>query len=44
LAEQTNIKAVPELCRVSLLGAMPHGKRGNQIAARQICDRLFGKA
>ena len=43
LAAQTNIKAVPELCHAPLLGVMPHGKNGQQAAARQICDHLFGK-
>jgi dethiobiotin synthetase len=42
LAERTNIRTVPELCRVPLLGVMPHGKHGQQVAVRQICDRLFG--
>jgi dethiobiotin synthetase len=42
LAETTNIKTVPELCRVPLLGVMPHGENGARVAARQICSRLFG--
>lgn len=44
LAEQTNIKTVPEFCGERLLGVIPHGSRGKQVAARQICDRLFGRA
>jgi dethiobiotin synthetase len=44
LAEMTNIKTVPELCRVPLLGVMPHGESGARAAARQICNRLFGSA
>lgn len=43
-AARTNIKIVPELCGAPLLGVMPHGTRGRENAARQICDRLFGKA
>jgi dethiobiotin synthetase len=43
LAAKTNIKAVPELCGAPLLGVVPHGKNGRRAAARQICDRLFGK-
>jgi dethiobiotin synthetase len=44
LAEKTNVRAVPKLCGVPLLGIMPHGTSGRETAARQICDRLFGKA
>jgi dethiobiotin synthetase len=44
LAAKTNIKTVPELCETPLLGVMPHGARGREAAARQICDRLFEKA
>ncbi len=43
-AAGTNIKTVPELCNTPLLGVMPHGTRGRETAARQICDRLFGRA
>jgi dethiobiotin synthetase len=43
-AARTNIKTVPKLCDVPLLGVMPHGASGREAAARQICDRLFGKA
>ncbi|HVM60685.1 MAG TPA: dethiobiotin synthase [Verrucomicrobiae bacterium] len=43
LAATTNIETVPELCRIPLLGVMPHGKHGMRAAARQICDRLFGR-
>jgi dethiobiotin synthetase len=43
LAAKTNIKTVPELCASPLLGVMPNGTRGRENAARQICDRLFGK-
>ncbi|MGD1020105.1 MAG: dethiobiotin synthase [Verrucomicrobiia bacterium] len=42
-AARTNIRTVPELCDTPLLGVMPHGARGREIATRQICDRLFGK-
>lgn len=40
LAEQTNIKEVPRLCGVQLLGVVPHGKRGASKAAREICRKL----
>jgi dethiobiotin synthetase len=43
-AARTNIKTVPELCNAPLLGVMPNGTRGRETAARQICDRLFGRA
>lgn len=43
LAERTNVSAVPTLCDAPLLGVMPHGTRGRARAARQLCDRLFGK-
>jgi dethiobiotin synthetase len=43
-AAMTNVKTVPELCDTSLLGVMPHGTKGCATAARQICDRLFGRA
>jgi dethiobiotin synthetase len=43
-AARTNIKTVPELCATPLLGVMPNGTRGRETAARQICDRLFGRA
>jgi dethiobiotin synthetase len=44
LAAKTNIAVVPELCRTPLLGVMPHGAGGREAAARQICNRLFGRA
>ena len=40
IAEQTNIKELPRLCGVPLLGVMPHGKRGASKAAREICRKL----
>jgi len=40
LAARTNIRVVPALCRVPLLGVVPHGKYGAEAAARKICDRL----
>jgi dethiobiotin synthetase len=43
LAERTNIQVVPALCRVPLLGVVPHGKNGAAAAARRLCDQLFGK-
>ncbi|MGD0016186.1 MAG: dethiobiotin synthase [Verrucomicrobiia bacterium] len=42
IAEQTNIKEVPRLCAVPLLGVVPHGKRGAAKATAVICDKLFG--
>jgi len=39
LAEKTNIKVVPKLCGVPLLGIVPHGN--GTAAARQICRRLL---
>jgi dethiobiotin synthetase len=42
-AARTNIRTVPELCDTPLLAVMPNGLRGRVTAARQICDRLFGK-
>ncbi|HXI82484.1 MAG TPA: dethiobiotin synthase [Verrucomicrobiae bacterium] len=41
LAEKTNIRVLPKLCKVPLLGVMLHGKRGQTSAARKICDQLF---
>jgi dethiobiotin synthetase len=41
LAEQTNIRVLPKLCRVPLLRVMPHGKKAQPAAARRICDRLL---
>ena len=41
LAEKTNIRALPELCRVPLLGVVPHGKHGLPAAIRSICNHLF---
>jgi len=43
LAEKTNIEVVPDLCRVPLLGVVPHGKMGMQTVAGKICGRLFSK-
>jgi len=40
IAEQTNIKEMPRLCGVPLLGVVPHGKRGAAKAAREICRKL----
>ena len=39
LAEKTNIKVLPKLCGVPLLGVMPHGN--GAAVARQICRRLL---
>jgi dethiobiotin synthetase len=41
LAENTNIRVLPKLCKVPLLGVVPHGKNGLPAAARRICGRLF---
>jgi dethiobiotin synthetase len=41
LAERTNVRAVPALCGVPLLGVVPHGRRGAALAARRILARLF---
>ena len=43
LAERTNIETVPKMCRVPLLGVVPHGKNGVRAAAREICTCLFSK-
>jgi len=43
LAEKTNIRELPKLCKVPLLGGVPHGKRGLPGATRQICDHLLSK-
>ena len=40
LAERTNIRVLPKLCKVPLLGVMPHGKKP-QPAARRICNQLL---
>ena len=40
LAERTNVRVLPKLCKVPLLGVVPHGKHGLPAAARQICHRL----
>jgi dethiobiotin synthetase len=40
VAEHTNVKEVPRLCGVPLLGVVPHGKRGSAKAAREICRKL----
>ncbi len=41
LAEKTNIRILPKLCKVPLLAVVPHGKNGLPAAARRICDQLF---
>jgi dethiobiotin synthetase len=41
LAEQTNIKVVPESCGAPLLGVMPHGPRGARAAASRISRALL---
>ena len=41
LAAKSNIEVVPALCRVPLLGVVPHGQNGAQAVARNICDRLM---
>jgi dethiobiotin synthetase len=41
LAERTNIKVIPELTGVPLLGVVPHG--GGRIAVAQIARRLLRK-
>jgi dethiobiotin synthetase len=41
LAERTNVRVLPNLCKVPLLGVMPHGKKTQPAAVRQICDQLF---
>ena len=41
LAEKTNIRVLPKLSKVPLLGVMPHGKKSQPAAARRICDQLF---
>jgi dethiobiotin synthetase len=41
LAEKTNIRVLPKLCKVPLLGVMPHGKKPQPATARQICAQLF---
>ena len=43
LAEKTNILALPKLCKVPLLGVVPHGKKLLPAAARKICAQLFPK-
>lgn len=40
LAEKTNIRILPKLCKVPLLAVVPHGKNGLPAAARRICDQL----
>jgi len=40
LAEKTNIRVLPELCKVPLLGVMPHGKKFHP-STRRICAQLF---
>lgn len=41
VAERTNIKVIPELTGVPLLGVVPHGKPGR--VAAQICRLLLQK-
>ena len=41
LAEKTNIRVLPKLCKVPLLGVVPHGKKALPAAARKICNQLF---
>jgi dethiobiotin synthetase len=41
LAEKTNIQVLPKLCKVPLLGVVPHGKKTQPAAARRICSDLF---
>jgi dethiobiotin synthetase len=43
LAEKTNIRAVPKLCKVPLLGVMPHSKKALPTSAKKICDQLFSE-
>jgi dethiobiotin synthetase len=40
LAEKTNIRVLPALCKVPLLGVVPHSKKA-QSAARRICNRFL---
>ena len=43
LAEKTNVRALPELCGVPVLGVVPYGPtRGGAKATRQICRSLSG--
>jgi len=44
LAARTNIEVVPTLCRVRLLGVVPHGAAGAQAAARRICEQLASES
>ena len=41
LAEKTNIRVLPEISKVPLLGVMPHNKKVPPPAARNICNKLF---
>jgi dethiobiotin synthetase len=41
LAEKTNMRVLPGLCKVPLLGVIPHGKKPPPTTARQICHQLF---
>jgi dethiobiotin synthetase len=41
LAEKTNIRVLPALCKVPLLGVMRHSKKAPPAASRQICKRLI---
>ena len=41
LAERTNIRVLPKLCKVPLLGVVPHGKIGLPAATRRIYNQLF---
>jgi len=44
LAEKTNIRVLPDLCKIPLLGVNPHSKKPQPAIARQICDNLFSGA
>jgi dethiobiotin synthetase len=41
LAEKTNIDVLSALCKVPLLGVVPHSKKAHSTAARRICNHLF---
>jgi len=41
LAEKTNIRVLPALCKVPLLGVMPHGRAADFVAIRQISNCLL---
>jgi dethiobiotin synthetase len=44
LAERTNVRVVPALCRAPLLGVTPHEAAGGARVAAQICERLLNPA